>query len=106
MRWHPLIIKWCLYLHHRSSGAYKTLRESGILSLPSSRTLRDYRHFAPAKAGFSRSYDQQLLDLAEKTQPSELAKHVGILIDEMYVKEGLVYNKNSGALTGFVELGQ
>lgn len=59
-----------------------------------------------AKAGFSRSYDQQLLDLAEKTQPSELAKHVGILIDEMYVKEGLVYNKNSGALTGFVELGQ
>lgn len=48
----------------------------------------------------------KLLNLAEKTQPSELAKHVGILIDEMYVKEGLVYNKNSGALTGFVELGQ
>ena len=22
IRWHPLIIKWCLYLHHRSNGAY------------------------------------------------------------------------------------
>ena len=25
MRWHPAIIRWCLYLHHRSSGAYSTL---------------------------------------------------------------------------------
>ena len=29
VRWHPLIIKWCLYLHHRSSGAYEALRNSG-----------------------------------------------------------------------------
>ena len=21
IRWHPLVIKWCLYLHHKSSGA-------------------------------------------------------------------------------------
>ena len=105
IRWHPLIIKWCLYLHHRSSGAYKTLRESGVLSLPSGRTLRDYRHFAPSKSGFGISYDQQLLELTKNTKSSDLAKHIVVLIDEMYVKEGLVYNKTSGALTGFVELG-
>ena len=29
MRWHPLIIKWCLYLQHKSSGAYELLRTSG-----------------------------------------------------------------------------
>jgi len=29
MRWHPLIIKWCLYLQHKSSGAYDLLRKSG-----------------------------------------------------------------------------
>ena len=23
MRWHPLRIRWCLYIHHRSSGAYQ-----------------------------------------------------------------------------------
>ena len=23
MRWHPLMIRWCLYIHHRSSGAYQ-----------------------------------------------------------------------------------
>ena len=39
-RWHPLIIKWCLYLHHISSKAYETIRNSGIITLPLSRTLR------------------------------------------------------------------
>ena len=34
IRWHPLIIRWALYLHHRSSGAYETLRKSGVLLLP------------------------------------------------------------------------
>ena len=29
MRWHPVMIKWCLYLGHFSSKAYDTLRESG-----------------------------------------------------------------------------
>jgi len=29
MRWHPLIIKWCLYLQHKSSGAYELLQDSG-----------------------------------------------------------------------------
>ena len=27
MRWHPLTIRWCLYLRHLSSKAYDTLRE-------------------------------------------------------------------------------
>ncbi len=28
MRWHPLLIKWALYLRHQSSKAYEVLRES------------------------------------------------------------------------------
>ena len=35
MRWHPLMIKWCLYMRHCSSRAYETLRSSGVLQLPS-----------------------------------------------------------------------
>lgn len=61
MRWHPAIIRWCLYLHHRSSGCYKTLRNSSLFHLPSERTLRDYRHFAPSSIGFSKDLDQQLI---------------------------------------------
>ena len=36
------LVRWCLYLRHLSSGGYELLRSSGILTLPSQRTLRDY----------------------------------------------------------------
>ena len=38
VRWHPAMIKWCLYLCHQSSKAYDKLRSSGCLHLPSLRT--------------------------------------------------------------------
>lgn len=103
IRWHPMIIKWCLYIYHKSSGAYESLRNSGVIKLPSGRTLRDYRQFAPISVGLSLATDKQLLDLAKKNSP--LAKYVILLLDEMYVKEGLVFDKNTGAITGFVDLG-
>ena len=31
MRWHPAMIRWCLHLRHRSSGAYKELRSKPLL---------------------------------------------------------------------------
>ena len=50
-------------------------------------------------------YDKQLIELAQKTKPTWLSQYLILLIDEMYVKEGLVFNKSSGALIGIVELG-
>ena len=106
MRWHPAVIRWYLYLHHRSSGCYSTLRNSGVLSLLSEQTLKDYKHFAPAIVGFCTSTDLQLLDQVKQQKPHHLSKYVGIVIDEMYVKEGLVYDKNTGSLTGYADLGE
>ncbi|KAL5517466.1 hypothetical protein EMCRGX_G003011 [Ephydatia muelleri] len=59
--WHPLFIHWCLYLRHRSSGAYEVLRESGI-QLPSQRTLRDYTHYDQADVVFSSGVDAMLME--------------------------------------------
>ena len=42
MRWHPLFIRWCLYLRHLSGEAYEMMRNSKCIYLPSQRTLRDY----------------------------------------------------------------
>ena len=80
-RWHPLAIKWCLYLHHLSSKAYETIRNSGIITLPSSRTFRDYTHLHSTKMGFSIEADRQLFDLLK--QKDELTKYGVVLIDEM-----------------------
>ena len=105
MKWHPAMIRWCLYLHHRSSGAYSTLRNSGVITLPTERTLSDYRHFCPARCGFSAAGDRQLLEVLQQHKPVHLAKYVVIVLDEMYIKEGLVFQRSSGALIGYQDLG-
>jgi hypothetical protein len=53
MPWDPVMIRWFLYLRHLSSGAYNLLRESGVVSLPSQRTLRDYTYYTSQCTGFS-----------------------------------------------------
>ena len=105
MRWHPAMIRWCLYLQHKSSGCYSTLRNSGVIKLPSQRTLRDYKHSSPSRSGFSVDTDLQLLDLLKDQKPAHLAKYVTVILDEMYVKEGLVFEKSSGAIIGYSDLG-
>lgn len=104
IRWHPLIVKWCLYLHHMSSKAYETIRNSGIVTLPSSRTLQDYKHLSNTTMGFSMEADRQLLDILNLKD--DTAKYGVLLFDEMYIKQGLVFEKSSGALFGFTDLGE
>ena len=36
--WHPSLIKWCIFLKHKSSSAYELLGKSGFVQLPSQRT--------------------------------------------------------------------
>lgn len=96
MRWEPMMIRWCLYLRHLSTGAYETLRSSGAVKLPSQRTLRDFTHFTQATSGFSNEVDRQLMDLAEIGTCPEKEKYIVILMDEMHIKQSLVYNKHTG----------
>lgn len=51
MRWHPMMVKWCIHLRMLSSSCYHSLRSSGVLKLPSERTLRDYTNVIKAKVG-------------------------------------------------------
>lgn len=98
----PLIgcecIWWCLYLRHLSSSAYETLRKTGVLSLPSQRTLQDYTYYTEAPPGFSLGVDQQLMDAANINSCPEREKQVILLLDEMHIKENLVYDKHTGTL--------
>lgn len=105
IRWHPLMIRWCLYLHHLSSKAYATLRETGCLRLPSERTLRDYSHCFESRSGFSDHVDEQIMLAAKMESSPEWHRLVVLLMDEMYIKESLVYNKHTGQMVGFVDLG-
>jgi len=104
MKWHPVFIKWCLYLRHLSGRAYEMLRESGCIRLPSQRTLRDYTHYIPTKVGFSYEVDQQLMEMVDFSK--EKNSYVGLILDEVHIKEDLIYDKNEGTLIGFSNLGE
>ena len=104
-RWHPLLIKWCLYMHHLSSSSYNLLRNSGYIVLPSGRTLRDYTHYIDNKPGFQNDVDEQLCEMIGFDSLQIHEKYVCIVADEMKIKEGLVFNKKDGDLIGFTNIG-
>ena len=93
------------HLRHHSGRAYDTLRESGCVVLPSQRTLRDYTYYVCSSTGFTEEIDKQLLGAAMREKAGELNRYVVLVLDEMYVREDLVYDKHSGALIGFANIG-
>ena len=104
MRWHPLFIKWCIYLCHLSGSAYEMLQKSGCVKLPSQKTLRDYTYYTSTNIGFSDAVDEQLLRMADMSK--EMNKYIGIVLDEVHIRADLVYDKHVGSLLGFVNLGE
>lgn len=85
-------ILWCLNLKLLSGAAYKALKTSGFIKLPSGRALRDYTHHCTSKPGFQDEVNQQLMDEVKVLSLPECRKYVSLILNEMKIKEGLVYN--------------
>ena len=83
IRWHPALIKWCLHLKCKSTSAYHALRSSGVLTLPSERTLFDYSHWMHGEVGFHPKVNHQLLEEADLTE--EKNEYVVLAFDEMKI---------------------
>ena len=102
-RYHPQMIRFALSIHCKSPSAYRELRDSGALILPSERVLRDYKNYFKPGAGITKENIEEL-----KEKSSEFAgiqKYVAVIMDEMKIIENLVFDKTSGELIGFIDLG-
>lgn len=108
MRWHPTLIRWCLNIKLRSSAAYEALRDSGFISLPSTRTLRDYTHSIHSSTGFQVEVARQLISEAKLDDVAidSEERYVTLLLDEVRIKDSLVYDKHSFRLIGLVDIGE
>ena len=62
IRWHPLFIRWALNIMLCSPKTYDVIRDSGIIILPSKRTLKDYTHWFKSDVGYQNEVFQQLYE--------------------------------------------
>ena len=104
MRWHPLILKWCLRMYSKSHSVYSELRESGFLKLPSGRTLSDYKNFCSSKSGWQISVLDAMQNNFVEQKIAEVGKYGGLFYDEVKIKEGLLFDPSSWELIGFSDL--
>jgi len=104
MRWHPAVIRWCLFIKSKSSAAFDGLRS--FLNPPSKRTLYDYSHYTEHSTGINPKVIEQLISTAASlgcfTQQHK--SYVGILVDEVKIKADLIYHKTTGELIGYIHL--
>ena len=60
-----MIIRFCLSLASKSASAYDELRSCNVLTLPSCRTLRDYKNAIKPRAGFNPVVIQELINTTD-----------------------------------------
>ena len=102
-RYHPQVIRFALSIHCKSALAYKEIRQSGALILPSERVLKDYKNYFKPGAGIIK---ENIEELKEKTSAyTDIQQYVSVIMDEMKIQENLVFDKSSGELVGFIDLG-
>ena len=87
------------------SSSYHALRSIGFIKLPSNRTLLYYTYYFTNTVGFQDEVNQQLVEEVRQSSLPNRRKFVALLIDEMKVKEGLVYYKHTDEIVGFMSLG-
>lgn len=104
VRWHPMMIRFALHIHLRSPSAYQALKESNVIKLPCERTLRDYTNTVHPSTGFHKTVFDDLKHQAGKL--NEIQKYVVLMLDEVSIKDDLVYDQVTGELVGFVDLGK
>ena len=104
MRWHPLVLKWCLRLYCKSHSMYSELRNAGFLRLPSGRTLSDYKNFCSAKSGWQLSVLNGMRSSYNEQKLPEVGKLGALIFDEVKIKEGLLFDPSTWELIGFTDL--
>ena len=108
IRYHPLIIRYCLGLTAKSSDTYDEIRfdpkiNTGFVFLPTRRRLRDYKNYIRSQQSSNKDVIHELKNAVENF--TSIERFVIILMDEMKVQENLIWDKHSGDIIVYVDLG-
>ena len=110
VKYHPMIIRYCLSLASKSAAVYDDIRYNektgtGFVILPSRRhrRLRDYKNYIQPQRSFNKDIVNELLEKVKHFSDNE--KFFVMLMDEMKIQENLVWDKRTGDLIGYVDFG-
>ena len=92
------MVRFALNLKYLSNSAYRAMRESGIIHLPSERTLSNYTHWASPHSGVQLEFIELFKSMVSEDLPHG-QYHCALSMDEMKLKSGLVFNKHTGIYT-------
>jgi len=116
-RWCATLIRFALSIFVRSPAAYRALSSSGMFILPSERTLKKHLQSMALPCGFTEQtfldmkarYDQCIVKLAaaenglSQDRIAVLRKgYVNLVIDEVDIRKGVLFNSKSNAIVGIV----
>ena len=92
----------------KSPQAYKELRSSGILVLPSGRLLQYYKNSVKQEPGLNKEVFELMRDEAAKRNVHESGRIGGIMLDEMAIQEDLQLKYQNGImkLVGLIDMGE
>lgn len=79
----------CLQIWHRSKTAYKAVKESGFLKLPSGRLLRYYKNTVNSAQGLQKDRLLWMSQEAEKDNITPFGRQGAIVFDEMSIQVSL-----------------
>jgi len=88
-----------------STSAYRAVRESEFVNLPSERTLSDCTHCSSAHTGVKIEFIEHFQSMLEAELKVREQQICAPSMDEMKIKSGLMFSKRSGGLVSFVDLG-
>ena len=98
-----MIIRFCISLVAKSPSAYDELRTTNVLTLPCRRTLRDYSNHVKASIGFNPKVTEELIKTSSSLQGYQ--RFICLSFDEIKIQKNLIFDKYTGDLVGFVDLG-
>ena len=107
MRWHPLIIRWCLSIYLVSPAMYRQMASKGnkFIILPHVNTLKKYINYTQPTNGFNPDAIEQFVLDSKLASLKEFKKNVSLSFDEIKIKSGLVYKKGKEKIIGFTDMG-
>ena len=80
-----ILIRFCLSLASKSASTYDELRDSKILTLPSRRTLRDYKNAIRPTVGFNPEIIAELIETVSRFTGAQ--RYVVLSVDEVKIQE-------------------